>query len=151
MLNLAVVAWSGCGPMWSGLSPFKPLTWHLIPPPSVLRPFRSALLHNCCVWFMTSTMPVKESAAMRVHRARAAPSHQPDGLIAPQQLWRHLSVGQQQHVRKILLGVAQQLLVHLPSPSRREETTHDPRSQPESSETHPPTSRTQGGDLHSPI
>ena len=77
---------------------------------------------------------------MRVPRPRAAPPRQPDSLIAPQQLWQHLSVGQQQHVRTILLGVVQQLVAHLPSPSRREETTHDPRVHPESSETDPSTS-----------
>src|SRR5215510_7216131 len=98
---------------------------------------------------MTSTMPRKETAAMRVPRARAPPP--PDRLIAPHQLWHHLSVGQQQHVRTILLVVAHQLVAHLPSPSRREETTNAPRSHPESSETDPSTSRTQGGDLHSPI
>ena len=88
---------------------------------------------------------------MRVPRARAAPPPQPDSLIAPHQLWQHLSVGPQQHVRTILLGVAQQLVAHFPSPSRREETTHSPRSHPEPSETHPAASRTQGGALHSPI
>jgi hypothetical protein len=53
---------------------------------------------------------------MRVHPARAAPPLDPDALIAPHQLWRHLSRSQQQHVRKVLVGVAQQLLAHLPSP-----------------------------------
>src|SRR2546423_7588818 len=151
MRNLAVVVWSGCGPMWSDGSPYKLPTWPLIPPPSVLLPFRSALLNNCCVWFMTSTMPRKESAAMRVPRPRAAPPRQPDSLIAPPQLWQHLSVGQQQHVRKILLGVAQQLVAYLPSPSPCEETPHDARSHLECSATHPAASRTPGGDLHSPI
>ena len=61
---------------------------------------------------------------MRVPRPRAAPPRQPDSLIAPPQLWQHLSVGQQQHVRKILLGVAQQLVAYLPSPSPCEETPH---------------------------
>jgi hypothetical protein len=89
---------------------------------------------------------------MRVHPARAAPPLEPDARIAPQQLWSHLSVGQQQHVRQVLIGVAQQLLAHLPSQPRTEEATHhDPRSQSEPSENHPPTSRTQGSDLHSPI
>jgi hypothetical protein len=52
---------------------------------------------------------------MRVHPARAAPPLEPDDRIAPHQLWSHLSVGQQQHVRQVLIGVAQQLLAHLPS------------------------------------
>ena len=43
---------------------------------------------------------------MRVHPARAAPVPplKPDDRIAPHQLWSHLSVGQQQHVRRVLLG-----------------------------------------------
>ena len=88
---------------------------------------------------------------MRVHPVRAAPPLEPDDRIAPHQLWSHLSVGEQQHVRQVLIGVAQQLLAHLQSQPRTEETTHDPRSQSEPSEHHPPTSRTQGGDLHSSI
>ena len=36
---------------------------------------------------------------MRVHPARAAPPLAPDGRIAPHQLWSHLSISQQQHVR----------------------------------------------------
>jgi hypothetical protein len=67
---------------------------------------------------------------MRVHPARAAPPLKPDDRIAPHQLWSHLSVGQQQHVRQVLIGVAQQLLAHRPSQPRTEEATHhDPRSQ----------------------
>ena len=47
---------------------------------------------------------------MRVHPAQAAPVPplKPDDRIAPHQLWSHLSVGQQQHVRQVLIGVAQQ-------------------------------------------
>jgi len=60
--------------------------------------------------------------------------------IAPHQLWSHLSVGQQQHVRQVLIRVAQQLMVHRPNPPRTEEATHDPRSQSEPSQNHPATS-----------
>jgi hypothetical protein len=90
---------------------------------------------------------------MRVHPARAAPVPplKPDDRIAPHQLWSHLSVGQQQHVRQVLIGVAQQLMVHRPSQPRTEEVTHAPRSQSESSENYPATSRPQSGNLHSPI
>ena len=90
---------------------------------SALRLFPLTLLNNYCVLCMTSTMPVKESAAMRVHPARAAPPLAHNGLIAPYQLWGHLSSSQQQHVRKVLTGVAQQLLAHRPSPPPPEETT----------------------------
>jgi hypothetical protein len=79
---------------------------------------------------------------MRVHPARAAPPRKPDDQIAPHQLWSHLSVGQQQHVRQVLISVAQQLLAHRPSPPRTEEVTRAPRSQSESSENYPATSRT---------
>ena len=79
---------------------------------------------------------------MRVHPARAAPvpPRKPDDRIAPHQLWSHLSVGQQQHVRRVLIGVAQQLMAHRPSQPRTEETTYDPRSQSEPSENYPATS-----------
>lgn len=63
---------------------------------------------------------------MPVQPARAAPPPQSDDRIAPHQLWHHLSSGQRQHVRRVLIGVAQQLVAYLPSPSQREETTHDP-------------------------
>ena len=81
---------------------------------------------------------------MRVHPARAAPPRKPDGQIAPHPLWSHLSIGQQQHVRQVLISVAQQLLAHRPSQPRTKEVTHAPRSQSESSENYPATSRTQG-------
>jgi hypothetical protein len=77
---------------------------------------------------------------MRVHPARAAPPRKPDDRIAPPQLWSQLSVGQQQHVRRVLISVAQQLLAHRPSQPRTEETTHDPRFQSEPSENYPATS-----------
>src|SRR5262247_4634217 len=126
-------------------------TWSLIPAPSVSLPCRLRLLNNCWVCFRTSNTPIKESAAMRVHPARAAPPLKPDDRIAPHQLWSHLSVGQQQHVRQVLIGVAQQLMVHRPSQPRPQEVTHAPRSQSESSENDPAPSRPQSGHLHSPI
>src|SRR6516165_7086398 len=125
----------------------KPPTWNLIPAPSVSLPCRLRLLNNCCVCFMTSNTPIKESAAMRVHPARAAPPRKPDDQIAPHPLWSHLTVSQQQHVRQVLLGVAQQLLAHRPSQSHTKEVPHAPGSQSESSENYSAPSRTQGGDL----
>jgi hypothetical protein len=62
---------------------------------------------------------------MSVHPARAAPPPS-DDRIAPHQLWPHLSSGQQQQVRQVLIGVAQQVVARLPNPLRSEETTHDP-------------------------
>jgi hypothetical protein len=41
---------------------------------------------------------------MRVHPARAAPPCKPADRIAPHQLWSQLSVGQQPHVRQVLIG-----------------------------------------------
>jgi len=73
---------------------------------------------------------------MRVHPARAAPPLDPDALMAPHQLWGHLSRSQQQHVRKVLGSVAQQWLAHLPS-LPPEEATDAPRSSSEPSENHP--------------
>jgi hypothetical protein len=67
---------------------------------------------------------------MPVQPARAAPPPQSDDRIVPHQLWQHLSSGQQQHVRRVLIGVAQQLVIHLQSPSQHEETSHGPQSQP---------------------
>src|SRR5215472_8321888 len=97
-----------------------------IPTPSVPPPCPWTLLHNYCVLCRTSTMPVKEPAAMQVHPARAAPPLDPEALIAPHQLWGHLSRSQQQW------------LAHLPSqPPRAEEATHAPRSPAEPSENHP--------------
>jgi hypothetical protein len=77
---------------------------------------------------------------MQVHPVRIAPPLKPGARIAPHQLWSHLSVGQQQHVRQVLIRVAQQLMVHRPNPPRTEEATHDPRSQSEPSQNHPATS-----------
>src|SRR6266700_5636927 len=149
MLSSVVVVWSGCGPMSNGSFRFQPPTWHLIPLTLAPLPCRSLLLNNCCVFFMTSNTPIKESAAMRVHPARAAPSRKPNDQIAPHQLWSHLSVSQQQHVRQVLIGVAQQLMDHRPSQPRTMEIPHVPRSQSESSQNYPAPSRTQGGALHS--
>ena len=47
---------------------------------------------------------------MPVHPARAAPTRPSDDRIAPHQLWPHLSSGQQQQVRQVLTGVAQELV-----------------------------------------
>jgi len=77
---------------------------------------------------------------MQVHIAPTAPPLTSGDRIAPHQLWSHLSVGQQQHVRQVLIRVAQQLMVHRPNPPRTEEATHDPRSQSEPSQNHPATS-----------
>src|SRR5712691_4307305 len=131
MLNSAVVAGCGCGPQWNGECPCQPPTGHLIPTTGVPLPCRSPLLNHCCVFFMTSNRLVKESAAMRVHPARAAPPLEPNDRMAPPQLWNSLSVGQPQHVRQVRIGVAQPLRAHLPRPPRTEEATHAPRSQPE--------------------
>ena len=78
---------------------------------------------------------------MRVHPARAAPPLKPDDRIAPHQLWSHLSVGQQQRVRQVLIGVAQHVVTCQPNPLPSEETTHDCQSQPASRQTDAPTSR----------
>jgi hypothetical protein len=77
---------------------------------------------------------------MPAHPARAAPPSPNENPIAPHQLWQHLSSGQQQHVRQVLIGVAKHLVTHQPSPSPHEEITHDCQSQSESSETDARTS-----------
>ena len=100
--------------------------WHSMPTTSAPRPFPLTLLHNYCVLFMASNIPVKEVAAMQVHPARAAPPLEHDALIAPHQLWGYLSIRQQQHVRKVLVGVAHQLLAHLSSPPPTEEAPYAP-------------------------
>lgn len=74
---------------------------------------------------------------MPAHPPRAAPSPQHDRAIAPQHLWGYLSTSQQQHVRQVLIGVAQQVMTHLPYPTRTEEAPDASRSQPEPSENHP--------------
>ena len=79
---------------------------------------------------------------MPAHCARAAPTPEPDSPIAPHQLWGYLSTSQQQHVRKVLIGVAQQLLSHLPSQPQAEERTDEPRSRSESGENHHAAPRT---------
>ena len=74
---------------------------------------------------------------MPAHRARAAPPSTSENPIAPHQLWPHLSRGQQQHVRQVLIGVAKHLVTHRPTPPPHKETTHDLQSPSESSETNP--------------
>jgi hypothetical protein len=78
---------------------------------------------------------------MPVYHARAAPPPPSDDPIAPHQLWSHLSRAQQHQARQVLIGVAQQLVTHLPRPLQPKETTHDSHSQPESRQTHSRTSR----------
>ena len=140
ILSSVGVVWSGYSPMSNASFRFKPPTWHLIPTTSVPLPCRSRLLNNYCVCFRTSNALIKESAAMQVHPARIALPRKLGARIAPHQLWSHLSVGQQQHVRQVLIRMAQQLMVHRPNPPRTEEATHDPRSQSEPSQNHPATS-----------
>src|SRR2546427_958665 len=134
MLSSVVVVWSGCGPMSNGSFRFQPPTWHLIPLTLAPLPYRSLLLNNCCVFFMTSNTLVKESAAMRVHPPRPAPPRKPDDQIAPHQLWSHLPVGQQQHARQVFIAMPHQLLAHRPTQPPTEEPIHDPRPQPDPSE-----------------
>ena len=62
---------------------------------------------------------------MPADRARAAPPSLIDAPIAPQHLWHHLSNGQQQHVRQVLIQVAKHLVAHRPHPSPQEETPYD--------------------------
>ena len=53
---------------------------------------------------------------MPAHLTRAAPPSPSDDRIAPHQLWPHLSSGQQQHVRQVLISVAKHLVAP-PAPS----------------------------------
>ncbi len=66
--------------------------------------------------------------------ARAAPPSLHDAPIAPQHLWPHLSNGQQQHVRQVLIQIAQHLVAHEPPPASHEETRYDFDTPLESSE-----------------
>ena len=77
---------------------------------------------------------------MTAHRTRAAPPFPSGDPIVPHHLWHHLSSGQQQHVRQVLIGVAKHFVAHQPNPSPHEETIHDRPSQSESSETDSRTS-----------
>ena len=74
---------------------------------------------------------------MSADLARAAPPSLSDAPIAPQHLWHHLSNGQQQHVRQVLIHVAKHLVAHRPHPSPHEETPHDFDTPLESSEINP--------------
>lgn len=77
---------------------------------------------------------------MPAHPARAAPLSPEMKPIVPHQLWQHLSSGQQQHVRQVLIGVAKHLVTRQPNPATHKEITHDRPSQSESSETDARTS-----------
>src|SRR6516162_6238916 len=114
MPYLALVVWCGCGPRSNAWCLCEPPTSNLIRTTSVPLLCRSPLLNNYCVLFMTSNMPVKESTAMPAHPARAAPRPEPDSPIAPHQLWGYLSMSQQQHVRTVLIHVAQHVVASLP-------------------------------------
>lgn len=78
---------------------------------------------------------------MPIHQARAAPTTPSDDPIAPHHLWAHLSRAEQHQVRQVLIGVAQQIVAHLPNPSQLKETTDDLHSQPQSCQPHASTSR----------
>ena len=69
---------------------------------------------------------------MPAHLTRAAPPSPNDAPIAPHQLWPHLSSGQQQHVRQVLISVAKHLVAPRPQPSLPEEMRHDLHASPES-------------------
>ena len=58
---------------------------------------------------------------MLAHLPRAAPPIDRDHPIAPQHLWGYLSLHQQQQVRQVLIGVAQQMMAHRPCPPSTEE------------------------------
>ena len=77
---------------------------------------------------------------MPAHLTRAAPPSPSDAPIAPHQLWPHLSSGQQQHVRQVLINVAKHLVAPRPQPSRHEEMSHDLHASPESSQSDSATS-----------
>jgi hypothetical protein len=65
---------------------------------------------------------------MRAPPARAAPLPEPDNPIAPHQLWGCLSISQQQHVRTVLLRVAQHVVASLPPYRPSEEPSYAPES-----------------------
>jgi hypothetical protein len=71
---------------------------------------------------------------------RVSPPSPSDDPITPHQLWHHLSSGQQQHVRQVLISVAKHLVAHRPPILSSEETTHDVHTPLESSETDSRTS-----------
>src|SRR5712691_108649 len=112
---------------------------------------RLPLLNNYCVLFMTSNMPVKESTVMPAHPTRAAPRPEPDSPIAPHQLWGCLSRSQQQHVRTVLIRVAQHVVASLPHHQSSEETSYAPQSPSQSGEHHVAPPGAQSRDLHPPI
>ena len=69
---------------------------------------------------------------MPAHLTRAAPPSPSDDRIAPHQLWPHLSSGQQQHVRQVMISVAKHLVAPQPHLSLHEEMSHDLHASPES-------------------
>src|SRR6266487_3125996 len=151
MRHSAVVVWCGCGPRSNDWFLCEPPTSNLIRTTSVLLRYRLPLLNNYCVLFMTSNMPVKESTAMPAHPTRAAPRPAPDSLIAPHQLWGCLSRSQQQHVRTVLIRVAQHVVASLPPHPPSEETSYVSPSPAQSDEYHVAPLGTQSRDLHPPI
>jgi hypothetical protein len=77
---------------------------------------------------------------MPAHLTRAAPPSPSDAPIVPHQLWPHLSSGQQQHVRQVLINVAKHLVAPRPHPSLHEEMRYDLYASSESSQIDSETS-----------
>ena len=65
---------------------------------------------------------------MPAHPTRAAPLPKSDSPIAPHQLWGCLSMSQQQHVRTVLIRVAQHVVASLPRHPSSEEPSYAPPS-----------------------
>src|SRR2546428_7200004 len=151
MLHSAVVVWCGCGPRSNDWFLCEPPTSHLIRTTSAPLLCRFPLLNNYCVLFMTSNMAGEESTAMPAHPTRAAPPTEPDSPIAPHQLWGYLSRSPQQHVRTVLIRVAQHVVASLPRHQASEETSYAPQSPSQSGDNHGTPPGAQSRDLHSPI
>src|SRR2546425_3112000 len=98
---------------------------------------------------MTSNMAGEESTAMPAHPTRAAPPPEPNSPIAPHQLWGYLSMSQQQHVRTVLIRVAQHVVASLPPYRPSKETSYALHSPARSGEHHVAPPGTQSRDLHS--
>lgn len=60
--------------------------------------------------------------------SRTVPLPATAGLIAPHQLWTHLTPPQQQQVRQVLIALGQQLLAERPGEPQPEESNHEHRS-----------------------
>jgi hypothetical protein len=73
---------------------------------------------------------------MPAHPTRAAPLPKSDSPIAPRQLWGYLSMSQQQHVRTVLIRVAQHVVASLPRHHASEETSYALQSPSQSGENH---------------